>query len=96
MPDLKPCPFCGAKAELDVELTPRDRPKFFRIRCTNIHCGAMIVNQMSSRGPNKPKLSGNDTLEAFSAEYQKRLHAFNDWCSERAEDTVITWNRRTP
>lgn len=90
MEELKPCPFCGRKAVLNVEYGSTGRPVRYKIICQNYSCGAMVVRKMPTRGPNRPKT----TLDVFGEKYGKRLDAFNSWCDEMCRETINAWNRR--
>lgn len=88
--DIKPCPFCGAKAEMLVEYGRNNRPLRYKITCQNYKCHAEIVNRMPVRGPRQPKGSPYEDDER----YYKSIRAFNAWCEERSQETISAWNRR--
>lgn len=49
---LKPCPFCGSKAELDDRETYEDvQEKFFEVFCENPDCVAAIIVYNRTNGP---------------------------------------------
>ena len=76
MSELKPCPFCGSKVQIERKPLWHDGHGYygcyeFIIRCNNIECGCNLIN-----------LGRNNTI--YNTDEDARQNAINAW-NRRAE-----------
>lgn len=90
--ELKKCPFCGWDATLIVTYRKTDRPKNYKIRCTNWLCKAEINEQIRLYGPVVPK-DKNSVSE--NNKYRENEEEYIRHCAWHQRNLLDRWNRRT-
>lgn len=67
--ELKPCPFCNSKAEIDNNRTEEDIQDWWYVYCTNPNCAAQTTQWYLL----------DDAIEAWNKRYSNSQHNSDAW-----------------